>query len=113
MGGSGSMSLAAQTTKKPDKDFTEAERAAIVDECTVELYSPILLAEKYNINVTLIRGWVKAAGKNLPQKYMYNAIKPKKKLREDTYYQCMRNGSGKFMTNKDLDQNLNTDHKKI
>ena len=57
------------------KDFTEDEKMAIVDECTVEMYSPTLLAEKYNINVTLIRGWVKAAGKTLPQKYKFNGTK--------------------------------------
>ena len=57
------------------KDFNEDEKMAIVDECTVEMYSPTLLAEKYNINVTLIRGWVKAAGKTLPQKYKFNGTK--------------------------------------
>ena len=57
------------------KDFTEDEKMAIVDECTVEMYSPTLLAEKYNINVTMIRGWVKAAGKTLPQKYKFNGTK--------------------------------------
>ena len=57
------------------KDFTEDEKMAIVDECTVEMYSPTLLAEKYNINVTMIRGWVKDAGKTLPQKYKFNGTK--------------------------------------
>ena len=32
-----------------------------------------MLAEKYNVNVTAIRGWIKAAGKQLPQKYKFNA----------------------------------------
>ena len=64
-----------QTSKKQAEDFTEDEKAAIVDECTVEMYSPTLLAEKYNINVTSIRGWIKSAGKTLPQKYKFNATK--------------------------------------
>ena len=62
-----------QTRKRWARDFTEDEKAAIVDECTVELYSPTLLAEKYNIEVLTIRQWVKAAGKFLPWKYRYNA----------------------------------------
>ena len=65
--------VAGQPIKRQAKDFTEAEKAAIVDECTVEMYSPTLLAEKYNINVTSIRGWIKSAGKTLPQKYKFNA----------------------------------------
>ena len=65
--------LVQQTSKRQAKDFTEDEKAAIVDECTVELYSPTLLAEKYNIDYHEIRRWVKEAGKFLPQKYMYNA----------------------------------------
>ena len=78
--GGESMDLTAQTTKRhpffPLKcQKTEAEVAAIVDECTVELYSPTFLAEKYNITVASIRRWVKEAGKFLPQKYMYNAAK--------------------------------------
>ena len=67
--------VAGQPIKRQAKDFTEAEKAAIVDECTVEMYSPTLLAEKYNINVTSIRGWIKSAGKTLPQKYKFNATK--------------------------------------
>ena len=74
--GGGGMGLGAgQPIKRQAKDFTEAEKAAIVDECTVEMYSPTLLAEKYNINVTSIRGWIKSAGKTLPQKYKFNATK--------------------------------------
>lgn len=78
--GKGSMSLVAKPIKRQPKNFTEAEKLAIVDECTVELYSPILLAEKYNISVTSIRGWIKAAGKTLPQKYKFNATKHQRKL---------------------------------
>ena len=75
-GGGGGMGLGVgQPLKRQAKDFTEAEKAAIVDECTVEMYSPTLLAEKYNINVTSIRGWIKSAGKTLPQKYKFNATK--------------------------------------
>lgn len=43
------------------------------------LYSPTMLAEKYNVNVTSIRGWIKAAGKTLPQKYKFNATKQQTK----------------------------------
>ena len=79
-GGGGGMGLGAgQPIKRQAKDFTEAEKAAIVDECTVEMYSPTLLAEKYNINVTSIRGWIKSAGKTLPQKYKFNATKQQTK----------------------------------
>lgn len=78
--GEGSMSLVAKPIKRQPKNFTEAEKLAIVDECTVELYSPILLAEKYNISVSSIRGWIKAAGKTLPQKYKFNATKHQRKL---------------------------------
>ena len=75
-GSGGGMGLGVgQPIKRQAKDFTEAEKAAIVDECTVEMYSPTLLAEKYNINVTSIRGWIKSAGKTLPQKYKFNATK--------------------------------------
>ena len=70
---------AGQPIKRQAKDFTEAEKAAIVDECTVEMYSPTLLAEKYNINVTSIRGWIKSAGKTVPQKYKFNATKQETK----------------------------------
>ena len=78
--GGGGMGLGAgQPIKRQAKDFTEAEKAAIVDECTVEMYSPTLLAEKYNINVTSIRGWIKSAGKTLPQKYKFNSTKKQTK----------------------------------
>ena len=78
------------------KDFTEDEKMAIVDECTVEMYSPTLLAEKYNINVTFIRGWVKAAGKTLPQKYKLNGTKV----------------GTKPLTSSDLGQNLVSIHER-
>ena len=72
-GGGGGMGLGAgQPIKRQANDFTEAEKAAIVDECTVEMYSPTLLAEKYNVNVTSIRCWIKSTGKTLPQKYKFN-----------------------------------------
>ena len=58
---------------RPPEDFSEEEKKSIVEECTVELYSPTMLAEKYNVNVTAIRGWIKSAGKTLPQKYKFNA----------------------------------------
>ena len=78
-GGEGMGLGAGQPIKIQAKDFTEAEKAAIVDECTVEMYSPTLLAEKYNINVTSIRGWIKSAGKSLPQKYKFNSTKKQTK----------------------------------
>ena len=39
-----------------------------------------MLAEKYNVNVTAIRGWIKSAGKQLPQKYKFNATGTGKSL---------------------------------
>ena len=55
------------------------ERKAIVEECTVDLVSPVMLSHKYNVTVTAIRGWVKAAGKTLPQKYKFNGSRPDRK----------------------------------
>jgi hypothetical protein len=42
--------------------------------------SPALLGEKYNINVTQIRAWVKNAGHKLPSKYKSTKIKDLKEL---------------------------------
>lgn len=59
----------AHPTNKSAKDFTEEERKVIIDKVTEELISPAELAKLYNVNVAAIRGWVKASGKKLPQKY--------------------------------------------
>ena len=98
--GGGGMGLGAgQPIKRQAKDFTEAEKADIVDECTVKMYSPALLAEKYNINITSIRGWIKSAGKTLPQKYKFNwfnATKQQTKPRTSSSAQSMSPPSSCF-----------------
>merc|ERR1712008_324691 len=58
-----------QTSKRCAKDFSTDEKNAIINECTVDLVSPTVLARKYNVNVTYIRGWVKHSGKKLPESY--------------------------------------------
>ena len=65
-------------TKRSAKDFSPEERKAIVDECTEKFVSPAVLAQKYNVNVTAIRDWVKNAGKKLPQKYTVTSTKDSK-----------------------------------
>ena len=101
------MGLGVQPIKRQAKDFTEAEKAAIVYECTVELCSPILLAEKCNVNITSIRGWIKAAGKTLPQKYKFNATKHQRKLLTPSSVQVILRQINMFC--HQLTQNMTTD----
>ena len=89
-----------QTSKRQAKDFTEDEKAAIVDKCTVELYSPTLLAEKYDIHVAEIRRWVKAAGKFLPQKYIHNATN---QLTKQPYLRTLSSDQSMPTTDNNID----------
>ena len=55
-----------ETTKRLAKDFSKEERRTIVEECTEKFVSPTVLAQRFGVNVTTIRDWVKSAGKKLP-----------------------------------------------
>ena len=61
--------------KRAAREFSEDEKQKIINECIDDLYSPTVLSEKYNVNVTAIRGWIKNSGRPLPQKYKFLSSK--------------------------------------
>ena len=67
-----------ETTKRLAKDFSKEERRTIVEECTEKFVSPTVLAQRFGVNVTAIRDWVKNAGKKLPAKYKVTSTAPDK-----------------------------------
>ena len=58
------------------KDVPLEERKKIVLEVVNEHISPAILSEKYGINVTQIRTWVREEGYKLPSRYKTTKMKP-------------------------------------
>ena len=69
------MNANAGGAKRAAREFSEDEKQKIINECIDDLYSPTVLSEKYNVNVTAIRGWIKNSGRPLPQKYKFLSSK--------------------------------------
>ena len=53
---------------KSAKDFSEAEKSAIVKEVVEDLKPPTLLAKTHNVGVSAIKNWVKESGQRLPSR---------------------------------------------
>ena len=61
---------------KSAKDFSEAEKSAIVKEVVEDLKPPTLLAKTHNVGVSAIKNWVKESGQRLPSRYKFTKPTP-------------------------------------